>query len=660
MNAAPRVSAVKPGKRFGVQSVLPHPPRFPRNAVALFPAFPNLAAKNAKRRKRERAWESLARHCFTLRENLLLRPFLRPFAFFAAIPSAPLALALAVTLLLTACANHEPPADLTIINGAEPESLDPAIITGQPDGRVVGSLFEGLTRLDPKTADAVPAIAERWDLSPDGTIYTFHLRSNAVWSTGEPITAPDFVYSWQRVLDPNTASDYAGQLFYIKNGEDFNAGKIKDPTQLGVKALDARTLRVELDSPTPFFLDLCAFRTLAVVPRATIEKHGDRWMKARPLPLSGAYTLDFWRVNDKIRVRKNPRYWDAANVLNQIVDFIPCDQPNVALNLYETGAADIIWDKGLVPAELMDLLRKRADCHNFDYLGTYFYRYNVNHKPFDDPRVRQALALAVDKQRIVERITKAGEKVATHLTPKGMSNYRPPEGLGYNPDAARKLLADAGFPGGKNFPPFQYLFNSSRGHEQIAIELKDMWKKELGIEMELRQVEWKVYLTEQSKLNFHLSRSSWIGDYKDPNTFLDMFMSNNGNNRTGWNNPRYDALIKDANRQTDPKKREPLLQQAETLLIRDDLPIVPLYFYVGVTFYHPDRIEGIHPNLLDEHPINRIRRKAPRSAGVSPASPVGQASSQPVHGASLPRVPSAGPGAPSPKPPLAAHAPAPR
>lgn len=323
--------------------------------------------------------------------------------------------------------------------------LDPAIITGQPDGRVVGSLFEGLTRLDPKTADAVPAIAERWDLSPDGTVYTFHLRSNAVWSTGEPITAPDFVYSWQRVLDPNTASDYAGQLFYIKNGEDFNAGKIKDPTQLGVKALDARTLRVELDSPTPFFLDLCAFRTLAVVHRATIEKHGDRWMKARPLPLSGAYTLDFWRVNDKIRVRKNPRYWDAANVLNQVVDFIPCDQPNVALNLYETGAADIIWDKGLVPAELMDLLRQRSDCHNFDYLGTYFYRYNVNHKPFDDPRVRQALALAVDKQRIVERITKAGEKVATHLTPKGMSNYRPPEGLGYNPDAARKLLADAGF-----------------------------------------------------------------------------------------------------------------------------------------------------------------------------------------------------------------------
>ena len=541
--------------------------------------------------------------------------------------AAVLFLALSAALFLSGCASSEPPADLTIINGAEPESLDPAIITGQPDGRVVGSLFEGLTRIDPKTADALPAIAERWDLSPDGTVYTFHLRSNAVWSTGEPITAQDFVYSWQRVLDPNTASDYAGQLFYIKNGEDFNAGKITNSALLGVKALDARTLRVDLESPTPFFLDLCAFRTLAVVHRATLEKYGDRWMKAPNRPLSGAYTLDFWRVNDKIRVRKNPRYWDAANVLNEIVDFIPCDQPNVALNLYETGGADIIWDKGLVPAELMDLLRKRPDCHNFDYLGTYFYRYNVTKKPFDDPRVRTALALAVDKQRIVERITKAGEKVATHLTPKGMANYRPPEGIGYDPNAARKLLADAGFPEGKGFPPFQYLFNSSRGHEQIAIELKDMWKKELGIEMELHQVEWKVYLSEQSKTNYHVCRSSWIGDYKDPNTFLDMFLSNNGNNRTGWNNPRYDALIKEANRQIDPKKREALLQQAETILIHDELPIVPLYFYVGINFYNPDRIEGIYPNLLDEHPINGIRKKS-RAKVATAATTAPRATSQ--------------------------------
>ncbi len=519
-----------------------------------------------------------------------------------------LTLLLAV-LALVGCGKNEPRADITIINGAEPESLDPAIITGQPDGRVAGALFEGLTRLNPKTATPEPALAERWEISADGKVFTFHLRTNAVWSTGGSITAEDVVYSWRRVVDPLTGSDYAGQLFLVKNAEEINAGKIKDLTQLGVRVLGPHTLRVELVAPATFFLDLCAFRTLAVVPRAAIEKHGDQWIMMRPLPTSGPYTLDAWRIRDKIRVRKNPLHWDAANIQNELVDFLPVESPNTALNLYESGAADIIWDKGLVPTELLDVLRRRPDCHNFDYLGTYFYRYNVTHKPFDDPRVRKALALAVDKRRLVERITRAGEKTASHLTPPGTANYTAPEGLGYDLALARKLLAEAGFPEGKGFPPFQYLYNSSKVHEQIAVELQQMWKETLGLKMELRQTEWKVYLAEQSKTNYHLCRSSWIGDYNDPNTFLDMFMSNNGNNRTGWANPRYDHLIRDANQETDVKRRAALLHEAETLLIRDELPFVPLYFYVGVTFYDPKKIEGIYANVLDEHPIYTIRKR---------------------------------------------------
>jgi oligopeptide transport system substrate-binding protein len=257
----------------------------------------------------------------------------------------------------------------------------------------------------------------------------------------------------------------------------------------------------------------------------------------------------------------------------------------------------------------MDLLRHRTDCHIFDYLGTYFYRYNVTRKPFDDVRVRKALALAVDKERIVEKITRAGEKVASHLTPKGTPNYEPPEGLGYDPEQARRLLAEAGYPEGKGFPTVRYLSNSAQLHEQIAVELQAMWRKELGINMELRQVEWKVYLADQSLLNYDLSRSSWIGDYNDPNTFLDMFMSNNGNNRTGWKNEQYDQLVRQGNLQTDPKKREKFLQEAERLLVREALPIVPLYFYVGVNFFDPQKIEGLHQNILDDHPINAIRKK---------------------------------------------------
>jgi oligopeptide transport system substrate-binding protein len=520
---------------------------------------------------------------------------------------------LAVCVFISGCVRREPPADVTIINGAEPESLDPAIITGQPDSRVVLGLFEGLLRLDPKTARPIPGLAERWEISPDGLIYTFHLRTNLVWSTGEPITADDVVYSWIRALDPATASDYAGQLFYLKNAEEFNAGKIKDPSLVGVRALDKLTVRVELNHPTAFFLDLCAFQTLYVVPRWTIEKYGDRWMMARPLPVSGPYELVYWRINDKIRLQKNPRYWDAADTQSKIIDILPVGSPSTALNLYMRGQADVVWDKELIPSELLDVLLKRPDFHTFDYLGTYFIRFNITRKPFDDPRVRKALALAVDRERIVKKITRGGEQPASSIVPNGTANYTPPQGLGYDPALARKLLAGAGYPGGRGFPHFEYMFNASAGgaakmHENVAIELQQMWRDTLGINMDLRQVEWKVYLSSLSHLDYELARSSWVGDYDDPQTFLGMFTSNDGNNRTGWKNPHYDALIQAANEQTDLRKRGELFQQAETLLVRDEAPVIPLFFYVGVNYFDTNKIQGIYKNILDDHPLQSIRR----------------------------------------------------
>jgi oligopeptide transport system substrate-binding protein len=521
-------------------------------------------------------------------------------------------LVFALALVLAGCARPENRADLVIINGAEPESLDPAIVTGQPDLRVVSALFEGLTRNDPQTGDPVPGLAERWDVSSNGCVYTFFLRSNAVWSTGAPITAHDFRFSWLRVLAPGTAADYAGQLFYVKNAEAFNNGQLKNPDPVGVRAPSDRILQVELNQPTAFFLDLCAFQTLAVVPRQTIETHGDRWLMARPLPVSGAYLLEAWRINDKIRLRKNPRYWDAANTQVDVVDILPIGSPATALNLYATGAADVVWDKSLIPTELLDLLTQRPDFHRFDYLATYFLRLNTTKKPLDDPRVRRALAMAIDKERITRKITRAGEKVARHLTPPGIAHYAPPPGLPYDPESARRLLAEAGFPGGQGFPTFRYLFNAAAGgsaklHEKIAVELQAMWKRELGIQVELRQVEWKVFLAAQSALDYDLCWSSWIGDYNDPNTFLDLFMSQNGNNRTGWKHPEYDRLMHTANRELDTARRAQWLQQAESILVTDEMPIIPLYFYVGLNYYNPQRIQGIYPNLIDQHPINAIR-----------------------------------------------------
>jgi oligopeptide transport system substrate-binding protein len=509
------------------------------------------------------------------------------------------------------CARREPPANVTIINNAEPETLDPAILSGIPEFRIVMGLFEGLTRLDPKTARPIPGLAQHWDISPDGCTYTFHLRTNLVWSTGEPITADDVVYSWSRAASPATASDYAGEFFYLKNGEAFVTGKLKDPSLMGVHAPGKYTVRVELNHRTAFFLDLCALPVMSVVPRQTIGKYGDRWLMARPLPGSGPFELAYWRPNDKVRLKRNPLYWDSTNTRSQIIDILPVGSPDTSLNLYEEGQADIVLDRTLVPGELLDVLRKRPDFHSFNYLGTYFIRINVTKKPFDDPRVRQALALAIDKERIVTKITRAGEKPAATLVPPWTANYSSPPGLGYDPALARKLLAESGYPGGRGFPRFEYMFDAAAGggakiHQDIAIELQQMWRDNLGIQMDLRQVEWKVLLSSYSHLDYETARSSWIGDYDDANTFLDEFLSNSGNNRTGWKSARYDALLNEANEQSDLKRREQLFQQAETLLVRDEMPVIPIFYYAGLNYFDTNKIQGFYQNILDDHPLQTI------------------------------------------------------
>jgi oligopeptide transport system substrate-binding protein len=532
------------------------------------------------------------------------------------------ALAAGLCVLAPGCVRREPPADVTIINNAEPESLDPAIISGIPEFRVVIGIFEGLTRINPRTARPIPGLARNWDISPDGCIYTFHLRTNLVWSTGEPLTADDVVYSWLRAANPATASDYAGEFFYLKNGEAFVTGSLKDASLVGIHAPDKFTVRVELNHPTAFFLDLCTLPVMSVVPRQAIEKYGNRWLMAKPLPVSGPFELDYWRPNDKVRLKKNPLYWDAANTPSQIIDILPVGSPDTALNLYENGQTDIVLDRTLVPGELLDVLRQRPDFHPFNYLGTYFIRLNVTKKPFDDPRVRRALALAIDKNLIVTKITRAGEVAANTLVPPWTANYTAPPGLGYDPALARKLLAEAGYPNGRGFPRFEYMFDAAAGggsklHQDIGIELQQMWRDNLGIEMDLRQVEWKVLLSSYSHLDYEAARSSWIGDYNDANTFLDCFISNSGNNRTGWKSPKYDALIDEANRQTDLKKREQLFQQAETLLVDDDVPIIPIFYYVGLNYFNTNKIQGFYQNILDNHPLQTIGR-ASRDDGRGP------------------------------------------
>ncbi len=512
----------------------------------------------------------------------------------------------AAILLLAGCGPATRQADLVVLNGPEPESLDPAIITGQPEMRIVLSLFEGLTARDPD-GKIVPGVAERWEVSRDGKRYRFHLRADARWSNGERVTAQDFVASWRRTLAPETASEYAYQLFYVRGAEAFNAGREKDFARVGVVARDARTLEVELANPTPFFLDLCAFPTLMPVHLPSVERDGDDWIKPGRLVSNGAFLLAEWRVNHRIRLRANPHYWDRAHVALRTVDLLPSSQANTAFSLYHSGEADLILDKGLIPSMLLGAVKGRKDFHSAPFLGTSFYRFNVTRRPFDDARVRRAFAMAVDKRRLVEKVTRAGETIADSLVPPGLSGYVSPKGLGYDPAAARALLTAAGYPGGRGFPRVTLLFNTSEQNTAVATEIQDMLAKELGVHVQLLQQEWKVYLNSMSALDYDFCRASWVGDYADPNTFLDMFVTGGGNNRTGWSHQGYDALIRAAAREADPEKRMRIFQQAETILCREELPILPLHYFVGVQFYDPDRITGFRANVLDEHPLKYVR-----------------------------------------------------
>ena len=510
-----------------------------------------------------------------------------------------------IVAFLAACGRPAGRADLVVLNGAEPETLDPHLMAGQLEQRLAYALYEGLVFNDEK-GEIQPGIAEEWEMSPDGLTYTFHLRKNAKWSNGDPVTAQDFVASWKRCLEPVTAAEYAGQLHYIKNAKPFNEGSLKDFSQVGVRATDDNTLVVALENPTPFFIGLCATTPLLPVHASTIAARDGTWMRPGRMIVNGAYELDTWRLNDRIRLRKNPGYWAKDNVKMETVDVLPIHRPNTALNYYGTGQADVILDKFLTPVGLLSELKKRPDFHSGPFLGVLFLRFNVTRKPFTDPRVRLAFSYAINRKEICEKILKAGEIPAQSMSPPGAGGYQPPRGVTYNEERAQLLLAAAGFPGGKGFPPVSYLYNEGDLSAAVAVELQAMFKRVLNVQVNLRPMENKVYQNSMSQLDYDFCRSSWIGDYNDPNTFLDLFLTGAGNNRTGWSNPKYDKLIAEAAAELDVEKRHAIFRRAEQILVSEGAPVAPIHFYVGIQIYDENRLGGLQANLLDEHPFKTM------------------------------------------------------
>ncbi len=487
-----------------------------------------------------------------------------------------------------------------ISNMVEPESLDPAVVTGVPEHRILSNLFEGLTTTDPRDLAPRPGMAASWTVSKDGLTYTFKLR-DATWTDGRPVTSQDFVFAWQRVLNPKTGAKYAQQLFHLKNGEAYNRAHLTDFGQVGVRALDSKTLQVTLTSPTAYFLDLASFYTLYPVPRWAVEAHGKDWVKPGRIVSNGPFRLASWVPERELVLEKNPRYWDAGSVKLQKAIFLPTDDVNTAYKQFLAGESDWI---PTVPPSQIEAARRKPEYYAAPYLGTYYLRFNVTKPPASDVRVRKALSLAVDRESLTRFVTKAGEVPHSGFVPAGLRGYENPRGLGFDPTSARTLLAEAGFPGGKGFPTTELLYNTGDLHRVITQAVQQMWKEQLGIQVDLVNVEWKVYLARQSALDYQISRAGWIGDYIDPSTFLEMWKSGGGNNQTGWSSRRFDDLMDEAARLVDAKGRMRAMEAAEAILL-DEAPVLPLFTYVNKGMLSP-KVKGWYPNILDQHPLKYI------------------------------------------------------
>ena len=489
-------------------------------------------------------------------------------------------------------------------NGTEPASLDPHIATGVPEHHIMSSVMEGLVLKDRRSLEPRPGVAESWTISDDGRVYTFKLRDDARWSNGDPHIANDYVWSWWRALQPALGNQYAYMLFPIKNAKRYYDRETEDFGDVGVKALDQRTLQVTLTNPTPYFLQLLDHYSLFPVHQATIEKFGNadqrgtRWSYEGNLVSNGPFKLDEWKINRHITVTRNLHYWDNDNVaLNGIV-FKPVENTVTEERMFRAGQLHVTSS---VPADKISTYRKSnsTELKIAPYLGTYFYRLNIKTPQLQDRRVRRALGMAIDREKLVENITKGGQIPAYTMTPPGTMGYYPKSTLAFDPEGAKNLLSEAGYPNGEGFPAIEILYNTNEGHRKIAVALQEMWKDYLNIDIKLLNQEWKVYLATESAGDYQISRGGWIGDYVDPNNFLDMFLCGGGNNRTGWCNEEYDRLILEvAPSQSSHEERLAVFQQAETMLL-DDMPIIPVYTYTSVKLVDSS-VENLDGNIMNQ------------------------------------------------------------
>ena len=488
--------------------------------------------------------------------------------------------------------------------GADPKTIDPALNNALDGGNVDVNIFDGLLRLG-KDDKPEPACAESWEVSPDGMTWTFHLREGLKWSDGKPLTAQHFEDGFVRVLDPETASPYAYYAFFIKNGEAFYNGKAKRE-DVGLSAPDDRTLVIALEYQNPLMLEYLAFQ-LFVPVRMDVVNENPRGWAARPETLisNGAFTLESWRHGDggEMILVKNPHYWDAAKVKVERLRFVFINDENTAFAAFKAGRIDYMSS---IPTNMLPRLLKSGEAVSVPALGTAFCDFNLERKPFDDVRVRRAFTLAIDRRVIVEKILRGGQVPAGGLVCPAVpgttdaQDFRA-EGGSFLPERAdvaeaRRLLAEAGYPNGEGFPKVSYKYNSNAGNKQLAEALQGMWKQVLGVEVELLNEEWKVFIETRNRKDYDIARDAWMMDFVDGMSIMEQCMSTSPQDKTGYKNAEFDELMRKATYEMDRVKRINYLHAAERILM-EDLPVAPIYFYTSAVM-QSKRVKGIQRSAL--------------------------------------------------------------
>lgn len=500
---------------------------------------------------------------------------------------------------------------LLLGNHSEPSDLDPQVVTGTPESRLVQALFEGLVRYHPETLDPLPGVAERWTLAEDGVTYTFHLRADARWSDGRPVTAHDFYGSYQRLLSPELASENVEQLFFLAGGEAYHRGETTDFSTVGCRVIDDHTLELRAARPTPFLLRMMSGRNWFPVPLHVLAQHdglrrqGSRWTRPENFVGNGPFVLRVWRPNQMIEVERSPTHWGRDTIALDRVRFFPIENQGAEEAAYR---AEQLHRTNAVPVQKIDTYRRERpeELHIAPYSGTYYYCFNTLRPPFADARVRRAFALALDREAITRDIARGGEQPAARFTPDGVAGYQSSApGVRLDAGEARRLLAEAGYPEGAGFPEVTLLYNTADNHRVIAEAAQQMWKRVLGVEVRLENQEWKVYLDSTHLGNFDLCRAGYIVAPDDPTRFLEAFRTGHGFNHAQWSDSRYDELLRAALEETDPVARREIFTALEERL-NEAMPVSPIYHYTNSYLLRPE-VKNWTDNLLDNFPLREVR-----------------------------------------------------